>query len=71
MYLNAFADGLAPRDLSQLEEFASLLQSASELGIPHSPDVRYSSRNTVVRHQRFHFLEWGDPGAQPVLLLCK
>ena len=69
MYLNEFSDGLGARDMTGLEEFASLLQSAGELGIPHSPDVRYVSRNTVVRHQRFHFLEWGDPEAPPVLLL--
>ena len=69
MYLNEFADGLGARDMTRLEEFASLLKSAGELGIPHSPDVRYVSRNTVVRHQRFHFLEWGDADAPPVVLL--
>lgn len=69
MYLNRFADSLAPLDMTGLEEFASLLKSARELGIPHSPEVRYRSRNTVVCHQRFHFLEWGDPGNPPVLLL--
>ena len=40
-----------------------LLQSAADLGIPHSPDARYVSRNTVINHLRFHFLEWGDPEA--------
>ena len=69
MYLNEFADGLGARDMTRFEEFASLLKSAGELGIPHSPDVRYVSRNTVVRHQRFHFLDWGEPDAPPIVLL--
>ena len=69
MFLNEFADTLAPRDMTKSAEFASLLQSAADLGIPHSPDVRYVSRHTVVRRQRFHFLEWGQGGAETVLLL--
>ncbi len=69
MYLNSFADGLAPLDMTALEEFENLLESARDLGIPYSADVRYRSRNTVVSHQRFHFLEWGDPDAPPVVLL--
>ena len=36
MYLNTFTSGLDPLDMTELEEFASLLKSASELGIPHS-----------------------------------
>ena len=31
--------------------------------------MRYRSRNTVLRHQRFHFLEWGEPDAPALLLL--
>jgi pimeloyl-ACP methyl ester carboxylesterase len=69
MFLNEFAQTLAPLDMTKSPEFGSLLQSAAELGIPHSPDVRYVSRQTVVRGQRFHFLEWGDDGAPTVLLL--
>jgi pimeloyl-ACP methyl ester carboxylesterase len=69
MFLNEFADTLAPRDMTKSAEFGSLLQSAADLGIPHSPDVRYVSRHTVVRGQRFHFLEWGREGADEVLLL--
>jgi pimeloyl-ACP methyl ester carboxylesterase len=69
MFLNEFADTLTPYDMTRSPEFASLLQSASDLGIPHNPGVRYASRHTVVRGQRFHFLEWGDDGAPPVLLL--
>lgn len=69
MYLNEFAADLQPLDMTQFEEFASLLTSAADLGIPHSPDVRYQSRNTVVNHLRFHLLEWGDPASPPVLLL--
>ncbi len=69
MYLNEFAAGAEPLDMTQFDEFGSLLKSAADLGIPHSPDVRYVSRNTVINHLRFHFLEWGDPEAEPVLLL--
>ncbi|MET0143593.1 MAG: alpha/beta hydrolase [Ilumatobacteraceae bacterium] len=69
MYLNEFADDLAPMDMRQSAEFASLLQSAFDLGIPHEPSVRYVSRQTVLRGMRFHFTEWGDPAAPPVLLL--
>lgn len=69
MFLNEFADGLAPHDMSGTEEFTSLLQSAADLGIPHDPTVQYRSRHTVLRRMRFHFTEWGEPGAPPVLLL--
>ncbi len=69
MYLNDFAEGLEPRDMSRSDEFASLLASASDLGIPHEPGVRYASAQTIVRHQRFHYLEWGAPQHPPVLLL--
>jgi pimeloyl-ACP methyl ester carboxylesterase len=69
MFLNEFADSLEPRDMARSEEFSSLLQSAGELGIPHQPGVRYRSAHTVVRHQRFHYLEWGEPDRPPVLLL--
>ncbi|MEO8694044.1 MAG: alpha/beta hydrolase [Acidimicrobiales bacterium] len=69
MYLNEFAQDLSPRDMTQSPEFASLLASAGDLGIPHSPDVRYVSRHTVVRSQRFHFSEWGEPGRPQILLL--
>lgn len=69
MYLNEFADSLAPRDMRGSAEFASLLQSATDLGIPHDPGVPYASRQTVLRGMRFHFSEWGDPDAPPVVLL--
>ena len=69
MFLNEFADTLVPLDMTKSPEFASLRQSAADLGIPHTPDVRYVSRHTVVRGQRFHFLEWGQVDAPPVLLL--
>jgi pimeloyl-ACP methyl ester carboxylesterase len=69
MYLNQFADTLAPLDMVNSSEFASLLQSAADLGIAHGREVRYVSRQTVVRGLRFHFLEWGDPAAPAVLLL--
>lgn len=69
MYLNDFADALSPRDMSESHELASLRESARELGVPHGPDIRYASRQTVVRHHRFHYLEWGRPEAPPILLL--
>ncbi|MGD9794522.1 MAG: alpha/beta fold hydrolase [Acidimicrobiia bacterium] len=69
MFLNEFAEGLSPRDMTGSEEFASLLTSAADLGIPHSRDARYLSRQTIVRSQRFHFTEWGQPGRQQILLL--
>ena len=69
MYLNEFATGVDALDMTQFDEFASLLRSAADLGIPHSPEARYVSRNAVINHLRFHFLEWGDPSAPPVLLL--
>ncbi len=69
MHLNDFADDLTARDMTGTDEFASLLQSAGDLGIPHSPDVRYVSRHTVVRKLRFHFTEWGDLGKPQILLL--
>src|SRR5690349_5380747 len=69
MFLNEFAESLAPRDMTRSPEFASLLESAADLGIPHSPDVRYVSRHTVIRSHRFHFTEWGEPGKPQVLLL--
>ena len=69
MYLNEFADDLAPLDMTKSDEFSSLLTSAADLGIPHSRDVRYVSRHTVVRSLRFHFEEWGEPGAPQILLL--
>src|SRR5580658_5009959 len=69
MFLNEIADGLTPHDMSGTEEFASLLQSAADLGIPHDPTVQYRSRHTVLRGMRFHFTEWGDPDTPPLLLL--
>lgn len=69
MYLNEFADTLQPLDMTTTAEFASLRDSASDLGIPHGPNVRYLSRHTVAGGLRFHFLEWGEPGAPAVLLL--
>jgi esterase len=69
VYLNDFAEDLAPRDMRASAEFASLLESAADLGIPHDASVRYVSRQAVLRGMRFHFTEWGDPSAPPVLLL--
>ena len=69
MYLNEFAADLGPLDMTGSPEFASLLASAADLAIPHSPGVRYRSRQTVIRGQRFHFSEWGEPGRPQILLL--
>jgi pimeloyl-ACP methyl ester carboxylesterase len=69
MYLNRFADTTEPLDMTESEEFRSLLASAADLGIPHMPGVRYVSRNVVLRQLRFHFLEWGEPGTPSIVLL--
>src|SRR4051794_15431270 len=69
MFLNEFAKDLEPKDMGSSEEFASLLQSAADLGIPPDRNVRYVSRQTVLRGMRFHFTEWGDPSAPAVVLL--
>jgi pimeloyl-ACP methyl ester carboxylesterase len=69
MYLNIFADGSAPLDMTATDEFRSLLASAADLGIPHAPDVPYRSCNIVLRRMRFHFLEWGRPDAPVIVLL--
>lgn len=69
MHLNEFADSLSPRDMTGSAEFDSLLTSAADLGIAHNRQVRYLSRHTVIRSQRFHFSEWGEPGRPQILLL--
>jgi esterase len=69
MYLNTFAPGVEPLDMTGSDEFASLLQSARDLGIAAPAHVRYRSRNVVVNGLRFHVLEWGEPDAPDVLLL--
>ena len=69
MYLNKFADGTTPEDMTGTDEFRSLLTSAADLGIAHDPGISYRSCNIVLRQQRFHFLEWGDRDAPPIVLL--
>ena len=71
MYLNQFAPGTEPIDMTDSEEFRSLLTSASDLGLIDSVDThpRYVSRNVVVNGMRLHLLEWGDAAAPSVLLL--
>jgi pimeloyl-ACP methyl ester carboxylesterase len=69
MYLNIAADGTQPLDMTGTDEFRSLLASAADLGIPHAPGVPYRSCNIVLRRMRFHFLEWGEPDAPPIVLL--
>jgi esterase len=69
MYLNRFADSTDRLDMTQSDEFRLLCASAADLGIPHVPEVPYWSRNIVLRHLRFHFLEWGAPDAPPIVLL--
>ena len=50
-------------------EFQSLCESAKDLGISFNQKVQYRSRNVVARHQRFHFLEWGDPSLPTLFFL--
>ena len=69
MYLNTFAPTTAAADMTATDEFASLLESAADLGILHAPQLRYVSRNVVINHLRLHLLEWGDPANPPLLLL--
>ena len=69
VYLNEFSDGLTPHDLSDSDELRSLLDSAADLSIEAPQAVRYRSHNTVLRSQRFHYLEWGDPASPPLILL--
>ncbi len=69
MYLNIFAHGSAPLDMTGTDEFRSLLASAADLGIPHARDVPYRSCNIVLRQMRFHFLAWGHEDAPAIVLL--
>ena len=69
MYQNEFAADLSRHEMTGTEEFLSLCRSAADLGIAHSADIAYCSRQTVVRRLRFQFTEWGRPGAPPILLL--
>ena len=68
-YLNQFSSSSDPLDMTTSSEFSSLCESAKDLGIGHVDDIRYVSRNVVVRHQRFHLLEWGDPSLPTLLFL--
>jgi esterase len=69
MYLNQFSHTTEPLDMTRTEEFESLLASATDLRIEHAANVRYISRNIVLRQLRFHLLEWGEPDAPPIVLL--
>jgi pimeloyl-ACP methyl ester carboxylesterase len=69
MYLNIFAQGSEPLDMTGSDEFRSLLSSAADLAIPHAPGVPYRSCNIVLRQMRFHFLEWGHADAPVIVLL--
>lgn len=69
MHLNQFSSSNDALDMSKTDEFKSLLESASDLGIPHDPDVRYVSRNVVARHLRFNVLDWGPQDAPAIMCL--
>jgi pimeloyl-ACP methyl ester carboxylesterase len=69
MHLNIFASGAEALDMTSTAEFGSLLQSAADLQISHGADIVYRSHNVVLRHHRFHYLEWGRDGAPPLVLL--
>lgn len=68
-YLNTFSPTVDAIDLTDTDEFASLCESAADLGISHAADLRYVSRNLVINHLRLHLLEWGDPANPTILLL--
>ena len=68
-YLNTFAPTTESLDLTGTDEFASLCESAGDLGISHAADVRYCSLNLVINHLRLHVLEWGDPSKPTIVLL--
>ena len=68
-YLNEFSSSTTPLDMTKTHEFFSLCESADDLGIRYDKKIRYVSGNVVARHQRFHFLEWGDPSLPNLLLL--
>ncbi len=68
-HLNQFAAGPEPLDMTASEEFASLRVSAADLGVRHAESTRYASCGLIMRHLRFHYLEWGEPASAPVLLL--
>jgi pimeloyl-ACP methyl ester carboxylesterase len=69
VFLNRFAEDEQPLDMTATDEFRSLLSSAADLGIPHAAETAYRSRNVVLRHHRFHFLEWGPADAPAIVLL--
>lgn len=68
MYFNAFANTLAPLDMTKTEEFASLLESARDLDIPYELPVACYSKQAVVNGMRFHYLEWGNPEHPPLVV---
>jgi pimeloyl-ACP methyl ester carboxylesterase len=69
MFLNTFAATTQPLDMTGTDEFRSLLSSAADLGISHTPTVPYQSHNIVLRQLRFQYLEWGNPNSSPIVLL--
>ncbi len=69
MHLNIFASGMESLDMTDTAEFASLRQSAADLRIAHGEGFAYRSHNVVLRHHRFHYLEWGREGTPPLVLL--
>lgn len=69
MFLNIFATTTQPLDMTDTDEFRSLLSSAADLGIAHTPAVPYRSHNIVLRQLRFQYLEWGHPDSPPIVLL--
>lgn len=68
-YHNQFAAGGQPLDMTATDEFASLLSSATDLGIEHDPGIRYVARNVVARHLRFNVLDWGPEDAPAIVCL--
>lgn len=69
MYLNVFAKGAKPVDLTGTQEFESLLESARDLGVSYSLPVRMESRNLLLNGLRFNLLDWGSVTNPPLILL--
>lgn len=69
MNLNTTAPGTSSIDMTKTEEFASLKQSATDLGITFDPNVRYTAHNVVARGLRFNVLDWGPLDAPPIVCL--
>ena len=69
MYLNWFAQGKIPLDLTYTDAFGVVLGDAADLGLAVPEAPRCVSRNVLVGGLRLHLLEWGPSSGPPVVLL--